>query len=495
MVRNIHYNTTDERFAAHFAKYGVLEDAAIVRERSGRSKGFGFVTFADIQAMRQCLDSALHLDGRKLFVKVAADPFSEFMVDGVPVQGRCSRRKIFVRNLGLHCDADALRAYFSHYGPIEDCAVVYGPNGVSKGFAFITYAKQDSAVRAAAEPQQTLCGRVVFVSMAKSACGAKDHNLEQFDHADRYAFANPQNAPIAQYTNAFTNAHLNAQYNNAQAAHANAQHASAQHTSAHHPDPSSSAFQSRGYKTHLSTNKTEFKAEPKNLRKAGYSPLDYSTEFPIAFPLDEEFRNHDEETINCLLKRCLKDNATRSPTPKEVDDPPASAAEDANPFRAPAEFMFNPFTSAYGQMNPFGRLEDDMEREVSKSPSGTLLRNSNTTTKNSSTLDSSLLKESLGSPSSASSDGLHFFWHPSSSGCHPSGSHLPSSGCAVDNPAVDNTALCNASSHLGTSYLEGASHSGGASRLGASQLREATAIEGWGQRFTEYACGMKDTVF
>lgn len=82
MVRNINYGTSDAQYTAHFAQFGPLEDAAIVREKNGRSKGFGFVTFANIESMRRCLGSPLHLDGRKLFVKVAADPFSEFLSDG-----------------------------------------------------------------------------------------------------------------------------------------------------------------------------------------------------------------------------------------------------------------------------------------------------------------------------------------------------------------------------------------------------------------------------
>lgn len=82
MIRNIHYSTTDEEFTMHFAQFGPLEDAAIVREKCGRSKGFGFVTFKDIDSMKRCLQSSLHLGGRKLFVKVAADPFSEFLADG-----------------------------------------------------------------------------------------------------------------------------------------------------------------------------------------------------------------------------------------------------------------------------------------------------------------------------------------------------------------------------------------------------------------------------
>eukprot|EP01053_Blabericola_migrator_P004920 Blabericola_migrator_1__4919@NODE_2567_length_2597_cov_4_680632_g1605_i0_p1_GENE_NODE_2567_length_2597_cov_4_680632_g1605_i0NODE_2567_length_2597_cov_4_680632_g1605_i0_p1_ORF_typecomplete_len440_score63_00RRM_1/PF00076_22/6_3e14RRM_1/PF00076_22/3_4e18RRM_7/PF16367_5/0_04RRM_7/PF16367_5/1_3e05Nup35_RRM_2/PF14605_6/0_88Nup35_RRM_2/PF14605_6/0_0039RRM_5/PF13893_6/0_7RRM_5/PF13893_6/0_0099RRM_occluded/PF16842_5/8e02RRM_occluded/PF16842_5/0_0019PHM7_cyt/PF14703_6/1_1e03PHM7_cyt/PF14703_6/11PHM7_cyt/P len=168
MVRNIHYNTTDAGFIAHFAQFGPLEDAAIVREKFGRSKGFGFVTFKNIESMHKCINSPLHLDGRKLFVKVAADPFSEFLSDGAPIQGRMTRRKIFVRNLPPNCNVEELREAFSQYGPIEDCAVVSDGRGRTKGFAFITFVTQEGAVKASAEPQQTFAGRVIFVSIAKS---------------------------------------------------------------------------------------------------------------------------------------------------------------------------------------------------------------------------------------------------------------------------------------------------------------------------------------
>lgn len=169
MIRNIHYSTTDESFERLFAQFGELEDAAIVREKTGRSRGFGFVTFASIDTMHTCINASLHLDGRKLFVKVAADPFSQFLSDGVPVQSRSVRRKIFVRNLGQHLTAADLRQHFQKYGVIEDCSVVYSTaTKQSKGFAFITYERQDSAVRATAESQQTLANRVVFVTLAKS---------------------------------------------------------------------------------------------------------------------------------------------------------------------------------------------------------------------------------------------------------------------------------------------------------------------------------------
>eukprot|EP01055_Gregarina_sp_Pseudo9_P003150 Gregarina_sp_Pseudo_9__3149@NODE_333_length_3135_cov_26_604005_g313_i0_p2_GENE_NODE_333_length_3135_cov_26_604005_g313_i0NODE_333_length_3135_cov_26_604005_g313_i0_p2_ORF_typecomplete_len294_score28_66RRM_1/PF00076_22/3_3e14RRM_7/PF16367_5/0_02_NODE_333_length_3135_cov_26_604005_g313_i01541035 len=105
MVRNIHYNTTDAGFIAHFAQFGPLEDAAIVREKFGRSKGFGFVTFKNIESMHKCINSPLHLDGRKLFVKVAADPFSEFLSDGKPLDrhARTHKRARSDESTASHC--------------------------------------------------------------------------------------------------------------------------------------------------------------------------------------------------------------------------------------------------------------------------------------------------------------------------------------------------------------------------------------------------------
>lgn len=102
MVRNIHYATTDAAFAAHFAQFGGLDDAAIVREKTGQSKGFGFVTFKSIETMDSCLSSPLQLDGRKLYVKVAADPFSDFLSDG---ETHFPRLKKYIRRSGARANS------------------------------------------------------------------------------------------------------------------------------------------------------------------------------------------------------------------------------------------------------------------------------------------------------------------------------------------------------------------------------------------------------
>lgn len=45
-VRGLSWNTTDDMFYAEFVKYGDLDEAMIARDRAtGKSKGFGFITF------------------------------------------------------------------------------------------------------------------------------------------------------------------------------------------------------------------------------------------------------------------------------------------------------------------------------------------------------------------------------------------------------------------------------------------------------------------
>ncbi|OGJ52307.1 RNA-binding protein [Candidatus Peregrinibacteria bacterium RIFOXYB2_FULL_32_7] len=47
-VGNIDWGTTQEELTALFSEYGAIEDCAILKDReTGRSRGFGFVTFTN----------------------------------------------------------------------------------------------------------------------------------------------------------------------------------------------------------------------------------------------------------------------------------------------------------------------------------------------------------------------------------------------------------------------------------------------------------------
>ena len=73
-VGNLSYSTTEDDLRDAFAAYGQPDSVKIIMDRdSGRSKGFGFVEFADDQQARTAM-SALNgkeLGGRTLTVNEA----------------------------------------------------------------------------------------------------------------------------------------------------------------------------------------------------------------------------------------------------------------------------------------------------------------------------------------------------------------------------------------------------------------------------------------
>jgi len=47
-VGNLSFEIDDEKLRAIFAKFGEVQEAVVIKDKySGRSKGFGFVTFSD----------------------------------------------------------------------------------------------------------------------------------------------------------------------------------------------------------------------------------------------------------------------------------------------------------------------------------------------------------------------------------------------------------------------------------------------------------------
>ena len=75
-VGGLSWSTTDTRLRQAFAKYGELNEAVVVSDRdTGRSRGFGFVTYRDSTAAKLALGemNGASLDGREIRVDSAQD--------------------------------------------------------------------------------------------------------------------------------------------------------------------------------------------------------------------------------------------------------------------------------------------------------------------------------------------------------------------------------------------------------------------------------------
>jgi len=72
-VGNLSWNTTDETLSQAFSQFGTILDSIVMRDRdTGRSRGFGFVTYSTEQEAQAAIGlSDQELDGRRIKVNLA----------------------------------------------------------------------------------------------------------------------------------------------------------------------------------------------------------------------------------------------------------------------------------------------------------------------------------------------------------------------------------------------------------------------------------------
>lgn len=68
-VGGLSWETTQENLQHYFSRYGEIIDCVVMKNNeTGRSRGFGFVSFSDPNNITQVLEDGHHeLDGRLVF--------------------------------------------------------------------------------------------------------------------------------------------------------------------------------------------------------------------------------------------------------------------------------------------------------------------------------------------------------------------------------------------------------------------------------------------
>ena len=75
-VGNLSYHADEDAVREQFSKYGEITDFKIIMDRhTGRSKGFGFITFAEEGQAQEAAENlnGQEMDGRPLRVNIARD--------------------------------------------------------------------------------------------------------------------------------------------------------------------------------------------------------------------------------------------------------------------------------------------------------------------------------------------------------------------------------------------------------------------------------------
>ncbi|XP_071697985.1 UBP1-associated protein 2C-like [Rutidosis leptorrhynchoides] len=160
-IRGIGWETTSDNLRSIFAVYGELEEAIVITDKnSGKSKGYGFVTFKHIDgAVLALKQPSKKIDGRITVAQLAAAR------DSVNVD--VSMRKIYVGNVPFEISSERLLSHFSSYGEIEEGPLGFDKqSGKQKGFAFFVYKTEEGARNSLVDPIKNIDGNQVMCKMA-----------------------------------------------------------------------------------------------------------------------------------------------------------------------------------------------------------------------------------------------------------------------------------------------------------------------------------------
>jgi len=108
-VGGLSWQTNQERLREYFGQFGTVTDVLVMKDPiTQRSRGFGFITFSNPDAVDRVLSVPSHcLDGKKIDPKHAT-PKSKSKAN--------KTKKIFVGGVSQETSADEVKAYFNQFG-------------------------------------------------------------------------------------------------------------------------------------------------------------------------------------------------------------------------------------------------------------------------------------------------------------------------------------------------------------------------------------------
>jgi len=141
-VGGLSWETTQDTLLRYFSRYGDVIDCVVMKNaETGRSRGFGFVTFSDPNNIDSVIQSCPHtLDGRT--------------IDPKPCNPRSMQKpkkntnwpKVFLGGLPSSITETDLRSFFSRYGRVTEVVIMYDQEKKkARGFGFLSF-ESDAAV-------------------------------------------------------------------------------------------------------------------------------------------------------------------------------------------------------------------------------------------------------------------------------------------------------------------------------------------------------------
>ncbi|XP_074496169.1 RNA-binding protein Musashi homolog 2-like isoform X1 [Sebastes fasciatus] len=138
-IGGLSWQTSPDSLRDYFSKFGQIRECMVMRDpTTKRSRGFGFITFADAASVDKVLAQPQHeLDSKMIDPKVAFPRRAQLKMI-------TRTKKIFVGGLSANTAVEDVKQYFEQFGKVEDAMLMFDKTtNRHRGFGFVTFEIED----------------------------------------------------------------------------------------------------------------------------------------------------------------------------------------------------------------------------------------------------------------------------------------------------------------------------------------------------------------
>ncbi|KAI7220865.1 RNA-binding domain-containing protein [Hortaea werneckii] len=165
-IGGLNWETTDESLKSYFTQFGEVIECTVMRDgATGRSRGFGFLTFKDPKVVNTVMVKEHTLDGKLIDPKRA-----------IPRDEQERTAKIFVGGVSQDASQEEFANFFRNFGNVLDATLMMDKEtGRPRGFGFVTF-DSEAAVDRTLEGPLAICGKPIEVKRAQPRGDMREEN-------------------------------------------------------------------------------------------------------------------------------------------------------------------------------------------------------------------------------------------------------------------------------------------------------------------------------
>ncbi|KAI8938591.1 hypothetical protein NX059_004466 [Plenodomus lindquistii] len=183
-IGGLNWETTEESLKGYFTQFGEVSECTVMRDSAtGRSRGFGFLTFRDPKCVNIVMVKEHYLDGKIIDPKRA-----------IPREEQERTSKIFVGGVSQEATEEDFTNFFKQFGRVVDATLMMDKEtGRPRGFGFVTF-DGDAAVDATLKGPLQILGKPIEVKRAQPRGNMRDDDGGDNKKFGRNKFNNRDNS-------------------------------------------------------------------------------------------------------------------------------------------------------------------------------------------------------------------------------------------------------------------------------------------------------------